>query len=114
LRRSADAPTRPPWELIVVDNGSRDGTAAYLTGVQDAAACRVEVITNPEKRGFPAACNQGLKASRAYLVLLNNDAVITHDWLEQLSALADSIARIGLVDPMSTYAAPPQLVEDVP
>ena len=32
--------TRPPWELIVVDNGSTDGTGDYLAGVRDAAPCR--------------------------------------------------------------------------
>ncbi len=29
--------TRPPWELIVIDNGSTDGTGMYLAGVQDSA-----------------------------------------------------------------------------
>ena len=76
--------TRPPWELIVIDNGSTDGTAAYLSGVQDAAAVPVTVISNRENRGFPAAINQGLQQARGeYLVLLN-------------------------------YAAPPQFVENVP
>ena len=35
--------TRPAWELIVVDNGSTDGTAAYLAGVRDAAGVPVTV-----------------------------------------------------------------------
>lgn len=56
--------TRPPWELVAVDNGSTDGTAAYLAGVVDAGAFPVVVVTNPENRGFPAAYNQGLKAAR--------------------------------------------------
>src|SRR5947208_1554042 len=74
--------SRAPWELILVDNGSSDGTASYAQGVQDAAPVRVEVIANPENRGFPAACNQGLKAARGeYLILLNNDAVVTDGWL---------------------------------
>lgn len=107
--------TRRPWELIAVDNGSADGTADYLAGVQDAAPVPVTVLTNPENRGFPAACNQGLRAARGdYLVLLNNDAVVTDGWLDQLVALADSAPDIGLTGPMSNYAPPPQLVADVP
>lgn len=107
--------TRKPWELIIVDNGSTDGTAHYLAGVRDAAPVRVEIITNPDNRGFPTACNQGLRAARGeYLVLLNNDAVVTHDWLDQLIALAESDPQIGQAGPMSNYAAPPQLVEHVP
>jgi len=104
--------TRPPWELVAVDNGSADGTAAYLAGVADAGAFPVVVVTNPENRGFPAACNQGLKAARgAYLVLLNNDAVVTDGWLDQLAALAGADPRIGMTGPVSNYAPPPQLVE---
>jgi glycosyltransferase involved in cell wall biosynthesis len=137
--------TRNPWELIVVDNGSTDDTAGYLAGVQDISPVPVTVIANTTNRGFPAAINQGLQAARGdYLVLLNNDAVVTDGWLEQLIALASapvglngedaggSVERrtepislpgpggpvptqgIGLVGPMSNYAAPPQLVEDVP
>jgi glycosyltransferase involved in cell wall biosynthesis len=91
--------TRPPWELIVIDNGSTDHTDRYLAGVQDAAAVPVTVITNPVNRGFPAAINQGLKAARGeYLVLLNNDAVVTDGWLKQLIALANAERRRTVED----------------
>lgn len=107
--------TRPPWELVVIDNGSTDGTATYLAGVQDVAAMPVAVVTNPGNRGFPAACNQGLDVARGdYLILLNNDAVVTDGWLDQLIALAESDPAIGMVGPMSNDAAPPQRVEGVP
>lgn len=107
--------TRKPWELIVVDNGSTDATAPYLAGLRDAAPVHIEVITNSANRGFPVACNQGLNAAHGdYLILLNNDAVVTHDWLDQLIALAESDPGIGLTGPISNYAAPPQLVEHVP
>ncbi len=82
--------TRPPWELIVIDNGSTDGTAAYLSGVRDVAPMPVTVISNSRNLGFPAAINQGLRAARGeYLVLLNNDAVVTDGWLTQLIALTE-------------------------
>jgi len=129
--------TRLPWELIVVDNGSTDGTGTYLAGVQDVAPVPVTVMHNERNAGFPAAINQGLKAARGdYLVLLNNDAVVTDGWLSQLVALAEMDLdvttknakdtkgengigdgdgmRIGMVGPMSNYASPPQLVENVP
>ncbi len=158
--------TRRPWELIVIDNGSNDGTGAYVSGVQDAAPVAVTVIANSTNVGFPAAINQGLKEARGeYLVLLNNDAVVTERWLEQLVALTRAVARgaeededgetcrppatntaaleahgsaettppdppfarggkralsacphkgIGLVGPMTNYAPPPQLVQNVP
>jgi len=83
--------TREPWELVVVNNGSTDGTKDYLTGVQDAAPVPVTVIANATNRGFPAAINQGLQLARGeYLVLLNNDVVVTDAWLDQLIALANA------------------------
>ena len=41
--------TRPPWELIVIDNGSTDGTGMYLAGVQDGSPVPVTVIANAAK-----------------------------------------------------------------
>ena len=81
--------TGPSWELIVIDNGSTDGTGSYLAGVQDASPVPVTVISNGTNRGFPAAINQGLQYARGeYLVLLNNDVVVTEGWLSQLIGLA--------------------------
>jgi GT2 family glycosyltransferase len=47
-------------------------------------------------------------------VLLNNDTIVPERWLNQLIGLAQSFPDVGLVGPMSNYAAPPQLVEVVP
>jgi GT2 family glycosyltransferase len=75
----------------VVDNGSDDGTAAYLAGVRDMASVPVTVVTNLTNLGFPAAVNQGLRLARGeYLVLLNNDVVVTDGWLDQLIALVNA------------------------
>ena len=106
--------TVPQFELIVVDNGSTDGTASYLLGVQDHVRFPLKIVSNPKNLGFPAACNQGLReAIGDYLVLLNNDTVVTEGWLEQLIALADSSPTIGMTGPMSNYVSPPQLIEPI-
>ena len=81
--------THGAWELIVIDNGSTDGTAGYLANLRDAAPMPVTLISNSRNLGFPAAINQGLKCARGeYLVLLNNDVVVTEGWLSQLIGLA--------------------------
>jgi glycosyltransferase involved in cell wall biosynthesis len=90
--------TQPAWELIVIDNGSNDGTAAYLAGVRDMASVPVTVVTNLTNLGFPAAVNQGLRLARGeYLVLLNNDVVVTDGWLDQLIGLVNAKTAAGNV-----------------
>jgi glycosyltransferase involved in cell wall biosynthesis len=112
--------TGSAWELIVVDNGSTDGTAAFLAGLGDSCPVPLTVITNAENRGFPAAVNQGLDAATGqYLVLLNNDTAVTDGWLDGLIALTTTKADadrppVGMVGPMSNYVTPPQVVEQVP
>jgi glycosyltransferase involved in cell wall biosynthesis len=106
--------TRPEWELIVVDNGSDDGTAANLAGVRDMASVPVTVVTNTKNLGFPAAVNQGLRLARGeYLVLLNNDVIVTDGWLDQLIALVK--AKRGLrPEPGPVQAVGTALREQVP
>ena len=113
--RAITAHTTPPWELVIVNDGSSDGTATYVDALQDADPKRVIVVSHTASQGFPTSCNHGLNAARGnYLVLLNNDAVVTEGWLDHLIALAESDPKIGLVGPMSNYASPPQLVSGVP
>jgi GT2 family glycosyltransferase len=107
--------TRPPFELIFLDVGSLDGTAEYLAGLAAAAPCRVEVVRAATDHDIPTACKEALAQVRGeYVVLLNNDTVVTDGWLNQLVALASLSFGVGMVGPMSNYAAPPQLVEAVP
>lgn len=75
--------TRPPYELVLVDNGSADGTPAYLDEVRTwPGPARVEVIRNETNVGYPAGVNQALARARGDdLVLLNNDVVVTEGWL---------------------------------
>jgi GT2 family glycosyltransferase len=108
--------TRAPWELIVVDNGSADETAAYLASVRAEAPIPVGVVAGARACGLPAAINQGIQAARGeYLVLLGNDVVVTEGWLERLIGLADCRERrVGLVGPMFNHGASPQSAGAVP
>ena len=72
--------TDEPYELIVVDNGSTDGTVEYLRAHAD-----VKLVANADNRGFPAAANQGIQASAGgQVLLLNNDTLVTTGWLKRL------------------------------
>ena len=109
--------SRPPFELIFLDIGSLDGTAEYLAGLQAGlgAQIRVHVERTPTDLGLKDACQKALAQTFGeYIVLLNNDCVVTNGWLNQLIGLATFSTTVGLVGPMSNMAAPPQLVEVVP
>ena len=69
-------------EVILVDNGSQDGTATFLATL-GAPFC---VISNERNMGFAHACNHGAAAARGdYLVFLNNDTVPQPGWLTALA-----------------------------
>ena len=93
----------PAFEVIVVDNGSTDGTPAYLRGLAEADE-RVRVILNPDNRGFAAANNQGLGQARGdYLVLLNNDTVVVRAWLAGLIRHLASHPEWGIIGPVTNW-----------
>jgi len=92
--------TDEPYELIVVDNGSTDGTVEYLRSQPD-----VKLIENRDNRGFPAGCNQGIRvADGDQVLLLNNDVIVTTGWLGRLLTALHSDPEIGLVGPCTNWA----------
>lgn len=107
------AHTRRPFELILVDNGSTDGTAEYLSGLAARPEPeRVRVVTNPRNLGYPAGVNRGLTEARGeYVVLLNNDTVVSAGWLGGLTAVAAAgWPAAGLVGAVSNFAGGVQQV----
>ena len=85
--------TPPICEVIVVDNGSMDGTPQLLAQY----GSHIRVIRNEQNQGFARACNSGASASNApFLLFLNNDTEVQPNWLEPLLAMA-SRPRVGAV-----------------
>lgn len=98
--------TDEPYEVIIVDNNSTDGTVAYLESLPD-----ITLIRNDENRGFPAAVNQGLRVAKGrQIVLLNNDTLLTTGWLRRMLEAARSDPQIGLVGPVSNCVSGPQQI----
>ncbi len=101
--------TKAPYEIIVVDNASSDGTVEYLKTQKD-----ILLIANESNAGFPAGCNQGIERSKGhYVLLLNNDVVVTDEWLNGLIECAESSPLVGIVGPMSNRVSGLQLERNV-
>lgn len=85
----------PGLEVLVVDNGSRDGSAEAL---EARFGGRIRVIRNGRNLGFGAGNNVGLRAARGrYLILLNCDAVAAPSFARELVDAAERDPRVGMV-----------------
>lgn len=91
----------PNYELILVDNQSTDETAAYLKSL-DERYDHIKIVLNQTNRGFAGGNNDGLRAADGeYLVLLNNDTVVTRGWLTGMLKHFNGKDPVGLVGPVT-------------
>lgn len=89
------------WELIVVDNGSTDGTQKHAQ------------IKNKTNLGFALANNQGYKVSSGkYLLLLNNDTLVDPDFLDILVAKMESEKDLGVIQPKILIMDRPEYLDN--
>ena len=90
------------FEVLLIDNGSTDGSAEWMR--ENAPACRV--LELGENGGFAKAVNAGIRASDApYVALLNNDTNADPRWLAELVAALEA-------DPSYDFAASLMLLYD--
>lgn len=87
-------PPENEFEILVIDNGSSDGTAALLASYGD----RIRAIINKRNLFFARACNQGAEQARGdLLVFLNNDTIPKVGWLDALIRYREQHPRAGLI-----------------
>jgi GT2 family glycosyltransferase len=94
------------YEVIVVDNGSADATAATLPELGESLfGPMFRRIRFEENRNFGPACNAGALAAAAPLVFfLNNDTILTEGWAPPLLNALKNDPRLGGVGPLLLYA----------
>ena len=89
-------PTVSPFEVILIDNASSDGTVEHV----DATFPQVRVIASQSNDGYGVAVNRAMKhATGDHLVFLNPDCEITPGSLDTMVHLLDASAQVGVVGP---------------
>jgi GT2 family glycosyltransferase len=102
------AQTFTDFEVILVDNGSTDGSAAWV----QTQFPSVRIIQNPVNLGFAPANNQAIYATQAeFIALLNNDTRVAPDWLQTLVQVMRSDPQIGMVASKILLADSPNTVD---
>lgn len=88
-------------EIIVVDNGSSDGSVAAIRKFQSSnSKIQIRLIENRDNLGFAKANNQGIKAAKGnYIFLLNSDAEVKKNTIKKLISFAQKKKDAGVVVP---------------
>jgi len=98
LRKSI--PSRISYEVILVDDGSTDGTRDWIAGLGEP----FRIILNERNLGFGAATNRGATVARGpILALLNNDLVLKRGWLSPM------LWALGLLGPRAGFVGNVQI-----
>ena len=98
-------------EVILVDNGSTDGTSDHFAATHEGDGA---LIRNPRNLGFGVACNQGLAAAEGRrAMVLNNDTVVTPGWYTAMAAAFDRDPSIGVVVPRSNHVGGLQMLAEI-
>lgn len=107
LRNIVEA-TETPYEIVVVDNASADGTVAWLRSLDLPG---LTIVANRENLGFGRGCNVGAEVARGeYLVFLNNDTLLCRGWLGRMARKLRAHSGLGMIGPMTNVASNAQRI----
>ncbi len=91
--------TKTPFEIIIVDDASTDGSAVHLSALRHIA-----LLHQPDNQGFIASCNAGAGRARGeFVVFLNNDTRVVEHWLDALVDSFQLFPWAGLVGSKTLY-----------
>jgi len=86
--------TYRPHEIIVVDNGSTDGSLAMIRAKYGSL---LKIVTNERNLGFAEGVNCGVRSSKGDLIaILNSDAAAQKDWIEELARSMSQSESVGM------------------
>ncbi|MFD2934551.1 glycosyltransferase family 2 protein [Spirosoma flavum] len=109
LLESTRTLTYPRFEIIVVDNGSREDPTERI---QQGNYPNVKVLVSPENLGFSGGNNLGIRQAKGdYIFLLNNDTIVTPDLLEQLLKPFFQNPLVGVSCPKIRYYDQPTIIQ---
>ncbi len=99
-------------EIIVVDNASTDNTPNWLED-ESKRNPSLKVFTMEKNIGFGPAVNYGLcQSAGEFVVILNNDTIVSREWLTRLMGALEKDTSIGIVSPVTNYVGEgPQIDE---
>ena len=107
---SIERNTPEAHEIIIVDNASTDDSIDYLR-----SKTSIILVENQVNLGCPPARAQAMAIAKGnYIVLLDNDAIVTNNWLTKFIEHALDNPEIGIMGPRSNYVSGPQIVPNVP
>jgi GT2 family glycosyltransferase len=100
-----------PNQIIIVDNGSIDGSVKAFKEEFDTS---LTIIENSENVGYAQACNQGIKLAIGkeveWFLLLNNDTVVAEDFLDQMARANDYKDKFLIFSPLIFYYSNPKVI----
>ena len=100
-------------EVIIVDNGSRDGSQEFIRNYREKVDFPIVLIENSQNLGFAEAVNQGIsKARYDYIFSLNNDTVVEKSAILELLNLLNTEERIFSVSSKMVQFNNPELIDD--
>lgn len=93
----------PNFEIILVDNGSQDDSVKIIEKFLKNYSKKILFLKNKENLGYAAGNNAAikmvLKKKSDYILLLNNDTIVTSNFLKELVKFAERNPKVGIISP---------------